>query len=157
LERLSKGIWILQAIKAVEDVFVMMGIYPKASTDENGIRKERTERQDGWNDCVIKLSEKVRKQLDSLKDINEDLALLMLADVGWSEEGKLYLNMNDTFYHGADSEMVEKEEFEAVAILFKKYGYPGLTYWVATKRGSYPEIAKYKKEVHEIRKKEGEV
>lgn len=142
------------AVKAVSDVLMEMGIYPKAVI-EGGVEKKRTEWQDGWNAAVMKLSGEIKTQLEKLEGgISDDLALLMITDVGWLEGDQFKLNMNDTFWFAcADCEMVNKEDIPKVASLFRNFGYKGLTYWVAEKRGYDPEILSYKEEVEEVRKK----
>lgn len=143
------------AIKVVHDALMGMGIYPQSIVNEKDIRTERTEWQNCWNNAVIKIGEKISNGLDSLEEISDDLALLMIANVGWSvEDGIFRLNMNDTFYYGSDSEDVSIEEIPEVAKLFTIYGYKGLTYWVSKKRNEKPMIPKYRADVEEIENKE---
>jgi hypothetical protein len=83
------------------------------------------------------------------------LALLLIADVGWLDRGKFILNMNDTFWYAcSDAEEVGEDEIKEVARLFSTYGWQGIDYWVANKRGYDPEIPRHKEEVEEVRKKE---
>lgn len=150
-------------IKTVMDVLMTTGVYPQSTStwDEktNTIKdtKLRTEWQEGWNACQWEIFNKLNNALGELEEgISNELALLIVADVGWMQNGKLQLNMNDTFYGCADCEEVTPDEYKEVARLFRKYGDKGLTYWVAKKRGYDPEISKYKEEVKEIRKQEGQ-
>jgi hypothetical protein len=142
----------LLAIKAVQDVLATVGIYPQSMVDEHGKRTERTEWQNGWNAAIIHISEETDKQFDIMsKGVNEDLALLTVADVGWLVGDEFQLNMNDTFYYGADMESVSMEEVKEVARLFRTYGGRGIDYWVAEKRGCDPEKPKYREGVREVR------
>jgi hypothetical protein len=106
----------------------------------------------------MKISEKIHNQLALLeKGMSQELALLLVADVGWMRDCKFHLNMNDTFYYAcADSEEVGADEIKDVAGYFAKYGYKGLTYWVSKKRGELPQIPRYKKEVEDVQKMEEE-
>jgi len=150
---------MLMAIKSVQDILATTGIYPQSMTNENGKSVKRTEWQEGWNAAILHISKEVFKQFDILsKGIDEDLALLLLADVGWIRGKDLMLNMNDTFHYAcADSETVEESEFKEVARLFKTYGGRGVDYWVAQKRGYDPEIPICKEGVEEVRKYESKV
>jgi len=147
---------MLLTIKAVQDVLATTGIYPQSRTDDNGKTTKRTEWEVGWNAAILHISKEIFKQFDIMsKGIDEDLALLLLADVGWFRGKDLMLNMNDTFHYAcADCEIVESFEFKEVARLFKTYGGRGIDYWVAQKRGYNPEIPKYKQGVEEVRARE---
>ena len=150
---------MLMAIKAVQDVLSTTGIYPQSMTDKDGKNTKRTEWQDGWNAAILHISKEIFKQFDIMsKGVDEDLALLLLADVGWLRGKDLMLNMNDTFHYAcSDSEIVESFEFKEVARLFKTYGGKGIDYWVAKKRGYDPEISEYKEGVEEVRAKEASI
>jgi len=150
---------MLLAIKAVQDVLATVGIYPQKMTtvakDGKSSTVERTTYQNGWNAAIIHISKKICEQFDTMSEgVDEDLALLALADVGWINGDGFQLNMNDTFYYGADIESVSKEEVKEVARLFSTYGGRGIDYWVAKKRGYDPEVLKYKEGVGEVRVKE---
>ena len=143
-------------MKAVTDVLATFGIYPQATIDGKGVRTERTEWQNGWNAALMELSKRideVEKQIEET-GISDELALLLIADVGWLQDGKFVLNMNDTFWGCADAEEANEEEVKEIAKLFATYGYKGITYWVAKKRGFDPEIPRYKSDVDEVRKSE---
>jgi hypothetical protein len=156
---------LLLVTKVVSDVLATFGIYPQASitVDKDGKetnRKERTEWQEGWNAAYMEISGKIHDQFALLeKGMSQELALLLIADVGWlQKDGKFQLNMNDTFYYAcADSEEVGADEIKEVAGYFAKYGYKGITYWVSKKRGELPQIPRYKKEVEDVRKMEEEL
>ena len=153
---------ILLAIKVVDDALATVGIYPQSTitVDKDGKEtevKKRTTWQDGWNAAIMHISDEIFKQFDVMREgIDEDLALLCVAGVGWLDGDKLQLNMNDTFHFAcADMETVSKEEIKEVARLFRTYGDRGPVYWVAQKRGYDPEILQHKEAVKEVRKYEG--
>jgi hypothetical protein len=150
---------MLLAIKAVQDVLATVGIYPQKMTtvakDGKSSTVERTTYQNGWNAAIIYISKKICEQFDIMSEgVDEDLALLALADVGWIKGDIFQLNMNDTFYYGADMESINREEVKEVARLFRTYGSKGIDYWVAQKRGYDPKVAKYERGVEEVRKNE---
>jgi hypothetical protein len=163
LEKKPKEIDLKLAVKTVTDVLMTTGVYPQSSStwDEktNTIKdtKLRTEWQEGWNACQGEIFNKINDSLGKLEreGMSDELALLLIADVGWMQDGKFVLNMNDTFWYAcADAEEVSEGEIKEVARLFATYGYKGLTYWVAKKRGDDPDIPKYKAQVDEVRKLE---
>lgn len=58
--------------------------------------------------------------------------LLVVADVGYTDNGRFFLNMNDVwFWASAWGEEVDSEEILEVAALFKRWGWAGLLYWVS--------------------------
>jgi hypothetical protein len=148
------------AVKTVMDVLMTTGVYPKAFIEVNKEgketkRTERTEWQEGWNAADWEIFRKTQEALNKLGEgISDELALLMIADVGYMQDDKFILNMNDTFSYGSDAEEVPEDEIKEAANLFCKYGYGGLTYWVAKKRGYDPERPKYRDQVREIRSME---
>lgn len=149
------------AIKTVIDVLMTTGVYPQATItvdkdSKETKREERTPWQEGWNACQWEIFNKINDSLGKLEKegISDELALLMIADVGWLQDGKFILNMNDTFWGCADAEEANEEEVKEIARLFSIYGYKGITYWVAKKRGYDPEIPRYKSDVEEIRRVE---
>jgi hypothetical protein len=148
---------ILLAIEAVENALGNIGVYPESRTENYGSKDQkttpRTTWQDGWNACYVEILEKIFDQLRILrKEVDENFALLSLIDAGWMDEDKYVLNMNDTFHYAcADCEEVNKEEAKEVVRLFKRYGFKGIDYWVAQKRGYDPEIPRYKEGVEEVR------
>jgi hypothetical protein len=149
-------------MKEVGDVLATIGIYPQSSStwDEktNTIKdtKLRTEWQEGWNAATMEISKKIHEVERHIGEtgISDELALLLISDVGWMEEGKFVLNMNDTFWYAADAEEISEEEVKEVAGLFANYGYKGITYWVAKKRGYDPDVQRYKEQVEEVRRVE---
>lgn len=160
----SKEIDTKLVMKEVNDILATFGVYPQSTStwDEktNTVKdtKPRTEWQEGWNAAFKEISKKIRDVEKHTEEtgISDELALLMIADVGWMDEGKFILNMNDTFFYAADAEEVPEEEIKEVAGFFANYGYKGIDYWVAKKRGYDPEVPKHKAEVEEVRRKENE-
>jgi hypothetical protein len=126
----------------ISNVLMLTGVYPKSGMDGKGIKKDRTEWQEGWNACYQYITDKVFK-LDGL-ELSNEFMLLIAADLGWFDpEVKIfYLNMNDVFEYGSDVEEIDQEEVKEVARLFSYYGYNGVNYWVWKKRGSSLNIPK---------------
>lgn len=59
----------------------------------------------------------------------------------WISNGKMLLNMNDTFaYACGDAEYVATSEIPEVVRIYKQYGDIGLTCWAARKRKENPVI-----------------
>ncbi len=157
----SEMIDLTIAIKTVMDVLMTTGVYPKSTAEWSETlkkevnRKERTTWQEGWNAAQWEIFSKTNDALGKLEEgISYDLAVLMVADVGWMQNGKFILNMNDTFSYGADCEETEPKDYPELARLFKYYGCGGLDYWVAKKRGYDPVKPEYRKRVRMIRHEE---
>jgi hypothetical protein len=74
-----------------------------------------------------------------MMDAQEAESLLKAAGVFFDEEDDApphTLNLNDTFcWACADCEHVPDEELGRVADLFHRYGWNGILYWVAQRRG----------------------
>lgn len=125
-------------VHEMRNVSSEMGIYPQAIKG-HGDERDYTERdgyKNGWNAAVMEygtaLAEAAARAASSA---DEDLLLLLDADVGWITDGKFRLNMNDTWgWAIADSELVPPEKMREVATLFRRYGEPGLFYWVSEQR-----------------------
>lgn len=149
---------LLVAIQTVKDAINDIGIKMAAGIDEEGNVVERGPFGDGWNACLMEMHRKIYDRLKLLEEgqINKDLMFLSLADVGYfDEEHGFLLNMNDTFHYAcSDCEEVSEEEAKEVVRLFSTYGYKGLDYWVAQKRGYDPEIPRYAERVKEVRAEE---
>ena len=143
-------------LKKIESVLETTGIYPRAVQGGDEPYEKRSDHQNGWNAAVMEISKRIGEALkESWKEVDEDLTLLLLADVINDDHGHYVLNMNDTFYFAtADGEEVKPEEIKEVARLFSYYGFAGLTYWVAEKRGHDPEISSSREEVEYVRSKE---
>jgi antitoxin HicB len=150
--RRSPSLYTKLVMKVVSDVLVTFGVYPQATIDGKGVRTERTQWQEGWNGAFKEISKRIYAVEGQLKGISDELALLLIADVGWLRDGKFILNMNDTFYYCADAEEANEEEVKEIERLFVNHGYKGITYWVANKRGYDPEIPRHKKDVEDVRR-----
>jgi hypothetical protein len=131
-----------------------MGVYPAGNIDASGKRRDRTEREDGWNDYGRALLRKqmaldrwwkalpaeVREALLPLiRSTNNDAAVLRLSE----REGavKAWLLVSDTFaFACADGEDVpcDATTLAEVAGLNREYGYSGLAAWAAVRRGAEP-------------------
>lgn len=71
---------------------------------------------------------------------HEDRAFLIASGAMFDpdEDGVPFaINLNDTFgWACADGESVPDDKIKEVATLFKRWGYPGLYYWAAKRRGT---------------------
>lgn len=131
-------------ISELNDIGLIIGIYPRAFV---GKYEKRSEFQEGWNAAVMDITDKVEKILEKHRttEISEGLKFLVAADVGWLDDGKFYLNMNDTWaWACADNELVPEDKISEVAGLFRKYGRMGLLYWVSKQNNNM------KSEFHDI-------
>ena len=127
-------------IEALKEVTSGMGIFPLGAVpteERESYTKDRpTAYKAGWNDAIIAMA----KELNRLerKDwglMSEDALLLLLYGGAFIVEGKLHLNMNDTFaFACADDEEVPDDKIVEVTNLYRKFGYDGLTYWVSKQR-----------------------
>ena len=131
-----------------------VGVYPKAVIGEGGY-EERTEFMNGFNDAVKKITRAVEDGLEKFRNANQDLALLVLSDIGFLDEDKFYINLGDTFYYAcADAEEVKPEEYHAVAMLFKRYGWDGAVYWASKKRNENSEIPSIQASIERVESEE---
>jgi hypothetical protein len=165
-------------MKAVSDILLTTGVYPQSSKHKNFFhhsfpsnvfyynegkektREERTPWQEGWNEAFNEISKRILEAGKFAEEgISDELALLLVADVGYLQDGKFILNMNDVFYYASDAEEVPDEDIKDVAGLFATYGYKGLNYWVSRKRGFPKDFDKKEKleEVEEIRRAEEKI
>lgn len=146
--------------KAIEDVLMSIGIYPAATIKNYGTKEQeeipRTEKQEGWNDCLIEITKRIFDSLDRIdKGEDNNFAILSLLELGRIDGDKFVINLNDTFFYAcADNEEISKEEAKEVIIMIKKYGDSGLIYWIAKKRNYDPEIPEYKALVEKVRAEE---
>lgn len=130
---------------AVDD----MGMYPKASVDERGVRHERTPWEDGWNAAIMKITEKhvaftewaqtlsaeQRQLVGEMLDHDAEPLWLHLRD----GEVRIHLHCGDTFaYACSDAEVVSLEELPGIHQVWQKHGYVGLVAWIARKRQQEP-------------------
>lgn len=127
-------------VHEMQNVSGEMGIYPRA-VKGYGDERDYTERdgfKNGWNAAVIEYGTALAEAAArAARDTNEHLLVLLDADVGWlKSDGAFHLNMNDVWgWAIADSELVPPEKLKEVATLLRRYGEPGLFYWVSEQRG----------------------
>lgn len=123
------------------------GIYPQATILQDGTKIDRTEYQNGWNDGYSHFIHNVSvlKRFYSTLEPSFKKKVLTLAENQWiyasieeEDQVKLYANMNDTFYPGADMEGVFLEDIDLLYHMNDKYSYHGLTAWVSYKRKDLP-------------------
>ena len=148
----NKFITLRNALESIIDAEI--GIYPAAVTID-GVTTPRDKYGDGWNDCKMRHTKLIWDAIEKIEkeeNFNQDLELLLLAEVGWLRDGKLFLNMNDTFaYAYADAECVPAEKISEVASLFRRFGGAGLTYWVSEQRKEIPHIKKHAYDVEYVK------
>ncbi|MDO8659570.1 MAG: hypothetical protein Q7K54_03120 [Candidatus Parcubacteria bacterium] len=125
-----------------------VGIYPRAIVSPDGVEKQRTEYQSGWNDAsiaILKQKTSLSRFYEELTDTQKkQLGELLLLDAGvWLQGDKekicLYLNMNDTFaWACADAEEFTIEELPIIYDVFEKFGHSGIIAWASQKNGMEP-------------------
>jgi hypothetical protein len=127
---------VKELILAIESAIDTIGVYPQAII-RDGEREERTEWQDGWNACALECIDKVYKHLEIVaQGLDENIAILLLMNMGYMDENEFILNMNDVFHKAtADCEVISIEEAKEVVNELKKHGIKGIDQWVASKRG----------------------
>ena len=135
----------LAAALAVSDT----GIYCKSSTDKDGVTTERTERQDGWNDCLKAITKKAGELEDWLENLPPrciellDAETLMVYSRG--EGPQLWVLCNDLFYWAcADGEDFELSDFPDLERALKETPKNGDILWCCRKRGMRPQKQSYK-------------
>jgi hypothetical protein len=132
----------------LEQAIDSLGIYPKAHVDEKGVRTERTERQEGWNEAIITIRKNhilIKKWYEEIPEEHQEIVKLFLeqdiAFISFNENRTVSFNllMNDTFcYACADGEEVTINELSVVKEMYQTFGSSGLTAWVAIKRNEEP-------------------
>ena len=118
------------------------GIYPM-STLQDGLQRERTPWEDGWNAAHMSLTRSwvaICKWVRALPPEQRDaLVRLLVRDAieincEDGETPRPWLLMNDTFgYACADGTDVDPVELPAVAEVFARFGHDGLVAWAARK------------------------
>lgn len=129
-----------------------MGIYPKASYNEDGEKHERTAYENGWNDAIIKLIQKEIQINDwftsLLEKEKEYVKYLLKYDIITLSPRKdkmdIYINCNDVFYPAADGEVITINDFEILVDLNWGFGWYGVIAWIAMKREIEPISDVYK-------------
>jgi hypothetical protein len=122
-----------------------MGVYPKSSTSPEGVTRERSEREEGWNDAILSYTKATRTVYEALKrsglkklKAGELYKLIDDNIVGVNIVGesiKLYLILNDVFMHASsDEEDIEPWEVEGIYNVYTKYGHTGIAAYASEKR-----------------------
>lgn len=128
---------LVRFMQEVDGVIATTGVYPMGGSK---VKPEDCRNEDaykhGWNDCASEFTRRIcEAEMRAQEGSSADMALLLAADVGWLDDGKLLLNMNDTWaWACADAEEVPADQLPEVARLFRRYGHCGLLYWVTTRR-----------------------
>ena len=110
-----------------------MGIYPQANIDENNIRTERTEWQNGWNAAIMEFRKRVCAFEEWFSKLPENVSS-MIGEMLLDETIRLHLDkyknvtmwvlMNDTFYFAcADGEDITLEEIPVLYQMWKTKSY----------------------------------
>lgn len=123
-------------VRELEDIDTDYGIYPAAvkGCGEERDYEQRDGFKNGWNAAIMQYGQSFGKIVARASECvqDSDLQMLINANVGWLNDGKLSLNMNDTWaWACASVEPVPPEEVKEVARLFRSYGFAGLLYWVS--------------------------
>lgn len=142
----------LDYARALHIAYEDIGIYCQA-TVINGVRKERTEWQDGWNACAEELNKKAGEAIkffDTLPEaaqqivsdlLEKDKLRLSLSD----STPQLEINCNDLFYWAcADAEDITLAELPDLQRALDEAPGHGELLWVCRKRGMRPQKPYYK-------------
>jgi hypothetical protein len=111
------------------------GIYPMghlSKEQRNSIEEERSDAYKcGWNNAHVKGRASVDKILEQAESgLDEDVRLMLASGCAFWSEGKLELNMNDTWSWALGwCPEVPQDQVKEVARLFRLYGSAGLYYW----------------------------
>lgn len=122
------------------------GLYP-AATVENGVKRERTPWQDGWNAACLDLTRRHLNLIRWFKSLPENQATLV-ASLAFSgvieisqedDEVDIILNMNDVLgFAVSDCETVRLDHLGHLAVLHQEFGDDGLIAYAATQRNQPP-------------------
>ena len=140
-----KALQYLAIELATEDT----GMYPQAVIDKNGVRKERTDWQDGWNACAMDTTKKACKIGDFLEEAPREVVdLILTEDIRLSvrdEEVKMWVLCNDLFFWAcADGEDFDLSDLDDFNQAFKDSPDNGQILWCCRKRGMRPQKPYYK-------------
>jgi hypothetical protein len=123
-----------------------MGMYPQA-TISGDVRTERTPWQEGWNEALMKLTNRWVAIEEWYKTINKSikpvLSECLLTDLMFlhvnGDKISILVNMNDTFaYACADAEEVDIIEVQTVKDIYDRFIWDGVIAWAANKRKVTP-------------------
>jgi len=138
-------IYSLAVDLAVDD----MGIYAKSIVDSDGSKKNRTEYQDGWNACIMKIVDKAGNISGWLDNLPKEV-LLLVADekirvsVNSKERLKTWVLCNDLFYWAcADGEDFELSDLSDFQKALKESPDHGDLLWCCRKRKMRPQTPYY--------------
>lgn len=138
------------------------GIFPQGHLTQAERESITAEKSDayrcGWNDYAIKHSTRLMAMVEEAEaGMSDDLALL-LASEGFhlGEDGKLSMNMNDTWAWASSwSVAVCSDQVAEVASLFRTYGRAGLMYWHSCQENDMrSEFHHYNRAVEFVRNEE---
>ena len=125
-----------------------IGIYPQATIDENNVRTERTEWQNGWNGAIIEIRTRVCEFADWFLELPTDTSSMIgeliseeviRLSIDKNKNITMWVLMNDTFYYAcADGEDITMEEIPLLYQIWKNFSWCGLVAFVSKKRNQLP-------------------
>lgn len=136
----AKALEYLATELAVEDT----GIYPKSI---NGV--QRTEWQDGWNACIMRVTNKaivISKYIENATEELQDYILSEIVRISVREDAiSLWVSCSDLFYWAcADGEDFEITDLEDLKQAYIDSPDNGDILWCCRKRGMRPQKPYYR-------------
>ncbi|MBY0355526.1 MAG: hypothetical protein K2Q12_07325 [Rickettsiales bacterium] len=129
-----------------------LGVYAQQVIGGDGAHEVRTERMNGWNECVFAVEKNyatIKAWLDALpEEVKRSVTSLLIegkVDL-FVEDGQcgLHVNCNDLFGWGcADSEEVELDDLASFQECLTLVPKGGIDLWVCRKRQARPQGAVY--------------
>lgn len=111
------------------------GVYPMGHLNDAQKTEIREARSDaykvGWNDRSMAEFEREKSlMVQAESGLPDELRLMLASGCCFWRDGKLTVNMNDTFaWACAEGAEVPGDQVKEVARLFRIYGFAGLMYW----------------------------
>lgn len=135
----------IAAVLAISDT----GYYPQMRRDKAGVKTDRTEKQEGWNDCASSISSKAAKIEDYLDELPPRIAGLVEAETLRvsirDDDLKLWVLCNDLFFWGcADGEDFELSDLPGLEKALEESSDHGEILWCCRKREMRPQKPYYK-------------
>jgi len=121
-----------------------LGAYCAKVVGGEGAYEKRTERMEGWNECMDAMLDaacKIQAKFSGIKDRDALAYLLQEGLLNASESNKYewWTDCSDTFgYACAEGEPVKEEDFKVLAEIHQIFGFDGVVAWCAAKRGAEP-------------------
>lgn len=124
------------------------GVYPMGYLTREQREAIQTTRSDeykcGWNDRSLDQFNRDKTLLKYAESgLSDDVRCLLASGHAWWSDGKIALNMNDTWaWACSDIPEVSADQVGEVARLFRTYGFAGLMYWYTLQPGG-PERSEF--------------